>query len=193
MEIIVSILLGISLSAACGFRIFVPLLVMGVASRSGHIVLAPGFEWIGSIPAIVAFAVATGLEIIAYYVPWLDNLLDTVATPVAIVAGIIVMASCVSGMSPLFRWTLAVVVGGGAAGIVQGATALTRAASTATTGGLGNPLVSTAEAGGSFALSLMAIVVPALIGVVVIAVLIYAVRKIYSKMHTPPPRPCSPA
>jgi hypothetical protein len=185
METVIGILLGVSLSAACGFRIFAPLLVMSIASRAGHIALAPGFEWIGSAPAIVMFAVATGLEVTAYYVLWLDNILDMIATPAAVIAGIIVMASCVSGMSPLLKWTLAVVAGGGAAGIVQGATALTRAASTATTGGLGNPAVSTIEAGGAFVLSVLAIAVPALVGIVVLALLVLAVKKMSAKLRPP--------
>ena len=181
MEIIIGILLGISLSAACGFRVFVPFLVMSIASLSGNLTLAPGFEWIGSYPALVCFVVATGLEIAAYYVPWLDNLLDTIATPAAIVAGIVVTASCVSGMSPFLRWSVAVIAGGGAAGLVQGFTVLLRAGSTATTGGLGNPAVSSAEAGGSVALAGLAIAFPLIVGIAVIALLILAAKKVFAK------------
>ena len=108
-EIILAVGVGVSLSAACGFRIFVPMLAISIAARSGHLTLAGGFEWIGSWPAIVTFSVATALEIAAYYIPWLDNLLDTIATPAAAVAGIIVTAACVDGMSPLLKWSLAVV------------------------------------------------------------------------------------
>src|SRR5258705_403728 len=146
METLFGVCMGIGLAAACGFRVFVPLLVMSIASLSGHLTLAPSFQWIGSYPALIAFSVATALEIAAYYVPWLDHLLDTIATPAAIVAGTVVTASMISGMSPFLQWTLAAIAGGGAAGLVQGATVLTRAASTATTGGLGNPLVATEAA-----------------------------------------------
>ena len=183
MEIVVSICLGISLAAACGFRIFVPLLVMSIASRTGHLALGHGFEWIGSVPALVAFAVATGVELIAYFVPWLDNALDTFATPAAVIAGIVVMASCVSGTSPLLRWALAIVAGGGAAGIVQGMTVVARGASTATTGGLGNPVVSTVEAGGSVLVSVLAIAVPVVVGVAVILLLVFAVRKFMGRFR----------
>ena len=182
MEIIIGILLGISLSAACGFRVFVPFLVMSIASLSGNLTLAPGFEWIGSYPALVCFAVATGLEIAAYYVPWLDNILDTIATPAAIIAGIVVTASCVSGMGPFLRWSLAVIAGGGAAGLVQGATVIIRAGSTATTGGLGNPAVSSAEAGGSVALASLAIAFPLIVGIAVLALLFFAARKVFAKL-----------
>ena len=182
MEIIIGILLGISLSAACGFRVFVPFLVMSIASLSGNLTLAPGFEWIGSYPALVCFAVATGLEIAAYYVPWLDNILDTIATPAAIIAGIVVTASCVSGMGPFLRWSVAVIAGGGAAGLVQGATVIIRAGSTATTGGLGNPAVSSAEAGGSVALASLAIAFPLIVGIAVLALLFFAARKVFVKL-----------
>src|SRR5215471_8006470 len=117
---ILSICLGIGLSAACGFRVFVPLLVMNLASMSGHLTLAAGFAWIGSYPALIAFSVATVLEIAGYYIPWVDHLLDTIATPSAIIAGTIVTASVVTGMSPFLKWTLAVIAGGGAAALVQG-------------------------------------------------------------------------
>lgn len=179
METLLAIFVGIGLAAACGFRIFVPLLVMSIASLSGQITLSPEFDWIGTYPALAAFAIATIFEIAAYYVPWIDNLLDTVAIPAATVAGTIVMASAVSDMSPFLKWGLAVIVGGGVAGTVQGFTAITRIASTATTGGLGNSVVSTAEAGGSLVMSILALTVPVLAAILVLAILIVAYRKIY--------------
>ena len=108
VDTLLSVLIGVGLAAACGFRVFVPLLVMSLASRAevGHLSLGPGFAWIGSTPALVAFSVATLLEIAGYYIPWVDNLLDTVATPTAIVAGILVTASAVTDMSPFLRWSL---------------------------------------------------------------------------------------
>jgi hypothetical protein len=119
LEIVLSVLVGVGLSAACGFRVFVPLLVISIASKTAHLSLAPGFDWMGSWPALVAFSLATALEITAYYVPWLDNLMDSIATPAAIVAGVIATAACIGDMSPFLKWTLAVIAGGGAAGAVQ--------------------------------------------------------------------------
>src|SRR5580765_6236286 len=98
MDTLTSIFLGIGLSAACGFRVFVPMLVMSVASLSGHLTLAPGFQWIATYPALITFSVATAVEIAGYYIPWLDHLLDTMATPAAVIAGTIITASMVSGM-----------------------------------------------------------------------------------------------
>ncbi len=169
---LLSVLVGIGLSAACGFRVFVPPLVMSIAAISGHLTLGSGFEWIGTYPALVAFAVATVLEVIGYYIPWVDHLLDLIASPAAVVAGIIVAASTVTGMSPFLRWSLAIIAGGGVAGTVQALTGLTRVASTATTAGRGNPLVAPAEAMGSVAISVLAIVIPAVAAAAVVAILL---------------------
>ncbi len=160
MSTFLSVCLGLGLSAACGFRIFVPLLVMSAAAHSGYLELSQRFEWIGSTPALIAFAVATVLEIGAYYIPWLDNFLDSLASPVAVVAGVVVTASVVTGIDPFLKWTLAVIAGGGLAGIVQAATGSTRGFSLIATAGFGNPVVSTLEAGGAVLLSLVAVFVP---------------------------------
>lgn len=181
METLLSACLGIGLSAACGFRVFVPLLIMSIASLSGHLSLAHGFEWIGSYPALVSFSVATCLEIAGYYVPWLDHLLDTVATPAAIVAGTIITASMVADVSPFLKWTLAVIAGGGAAGMVQGTTVLVRGASGVTTGGLANPVVSTLELAGSIITSILALVAPVLVVILVAGFLFIFGRKVFRK------------
>jgi hypothetical protein len=163
METIFSILVGLGLAAAVGFRIFVPFLVMSVAATTGHLPLAEGFEWIGTTPALIALAFATGLELSAYYVPWLDNALDVIAGPATVVAGILVTASVVTDVSPFARWSLAVIAGGGIAGTLQGGSVLARAASTATTGGVGNFAVSTLELAGSLVTSTLAILWPILV------------------------------
>jgi hypothetical protein len=160
MELLLSICLGIGLAAACGFRVFVPLLGIGVAAHAGHLHLAEGMEWMSSWPALICFAVATVLEIVAYYVPWLDNLLDTIASPAAVIAGAVATASVVYDMSPFLRWTLALIAGGGLAIVVQSATVGVRGASTATTGGLGNFVVSTLELVLAIVTTILSIVLP---------------------------------
>ena len=182
METILCVCLGIGLAAACGFRVFVPFLIMSIASLSGHLQLAHGFEWIGTYPALITFSVATALEIAGYYIPWVDHLLDTVATPAAVVAGIIVTASVVSGMSPLLKWSLAVIAGGTAAGVVQGTTVLIRGASTLTTGGLANPLFATAELASSISLSMVALVAPLLVVVVLALFFAFFGRKAFNRL-----------
>ena len=181
MEILLSICIGIGLSAACGFRIFIPPLILSIASLSGHIQISHGFEWIGTYPALIAFALATVLEITAYYVPWLDNLLDSIAAPAAIIAGIVMSASVIGGISPFLKWTLAVMAGGGAAGIIQAFTTITRATSSATTGGLANFLVSTVEAIGSIFFSIISILWPILAIMILFVFISFIIMKIASR------------
>ncbi|MEP0773156.1 MAG: DUF4126 domain-containing protein [Acidobacteriota bacterium] len=168
--------LGIALAAAAGFRIFVPLLVLSAAALSGRVELTGGLEWMGSWPALIVFAVATVVEIAGYYVPWVDNVLDWLGAPLAVIAGTLLAASTLGDADPLLRWVLAVVAGGGAAGAVHALTALLRKLSSLATGGLANPVLSTAEAGGSLALSLLALVLPLLALGVLVAAVVLALR-----------------
>ena len=161
-ESFVSIALGLGLSAACGFRVFVPLLLISTAARYDYLALSPGFAWMESTAALVVFGTATALEVGAYYVPWLDNFLDAVATPAAVLAGVLASAAVFVEMPPLVRWSLALIGGGAAAGLIQGATVLLRLKSLALSGGLTNPLVSTAELAGSTITSVLAILLPIL-------------------------------
>lgn len=170
------------MSAATGFRIFVPFLIASIASLTGYLPLSPSFEWIGTYPALIAFGAATILEIAAYYIPWLDNILDSVATPAAFIAGAILMVAVVSGLPPLAKWALAIIAGSGAAGIVQTGTTVTRAASTTTTGGIANPVISTVEAGSSFGLSILAILVPVLAGLITIILLMWLGNRVFKKL-----------
>ncbi len=172
METLLSIGIGLGLAAACGFRVFVPFLVASIAAQTGYLSLAPGFEWVGTQPALYAFATATLLEISAYYIPWLDNALDAIATPAAVFAGMLVGAAVFTDLPPLFKWSLAIIAGGAAAGMVQGATGLLRLKSTTLTGGLANPVVSTLECAGSLVTAVMALAVPviALLLVVILCV-----------------------
>ncbi|WAL61281.1 DUF4126 domain-containing protein [Thermocoleostomius sinensis] len=179
METLLSLLLGISLSAACGFRIFVPFLVMSIAALSGHLTLDSGFAWIGSPAALLMFAIATVLEVGGYYIPWLDEILDVIATPTAVVAGTLTTASTITEMSPMLQWTLAIVAGGGAASIIQGLTDITRLTSSLSTGGVANPLLATMELITSTLLSIMAIALPLFTGVIVIGVLVFAAQKLW--------------
>jgi len=172
MDALVGVLAGLALSAAVGFRVFVPLLLAGSAARLGLLELTRDMAWLGSDAALVARATATVLEVSAYYVPWLDNLLDMVATPTAVVAGVIAWAAVTPELSPLLRWTLAVVAGGGAAGLVQSGTTLLRLHSSAFTAGLGNPVVATGELAGSVSLSVLAVVAPVLGAMLVVLMLV---------------------
>ncbi|MGB3512263.1 MAG: DUF4126 domain-containing protein [Microcoleaceae cyanobacterium] len=186
METLLGICLGVGLSAACGFRIFVPPLVMSIAAQSGHLELSQDFTWMGTPGATVAFGVGAFLEVAAYYIPWVDELLDIVATPTAVIAGSIITGSFVSDLSPMLQWTIGVILGGGAAGTVQGLTDVTRLASTSLTGGFANPGVSTMELLSSTVLSILAISVPvlaALVVILVIGLLLSAVQALHRRLR----------
>jgi hypothetical protein len=184
MDHLLSLAVGIGLAAACGFRVFVPLLVMSTAAYTGHLDLSSGFEWIGTLPALVAFASATVLEIAAYYIPWVDNLLDTVSGPAAVIAGTVVTASALTDVDPFLKWSLAIIGGGGVAGIVSGATTVLRGASTVTTGGVANPLFSTIEGFLALIVAALAIALP----LVALAVVFFAVYFLGKKLFGRTPR-----
>jgi hypothetical protein len=173
MDVALGICLGIGLSAACGFRVFVPMFIMSLAAKAGYLDLADSFGWMSSWGAVTAFGTATVLETGAYYIPWLDNLLDSVTTPAAIIAGAVATASVVTGTDPLIQWSAALIGGAGVAGTVQSSSVALRAASTLTTGGLGNFVVATIELVGAIVLSFVAMLLPifgAIIAVVLTAV-----------------------
>jgi len=180
LTVISSIALGLGLSAAAGFRIFVPFLCLSIAARLDFIELSSGFEFLEAWPTIIILSVATALEIGAYFVPWIDNLLDLIATPAALIAGILLTASVLGDVNPAVQWVIAIIAGGGTAGTVQGLTVLARGASLTSTGGLGNPAVSTAETSGSILTAILAILVP-LIAIVLVLIFIFLAGRIALK------------
>jgi len=183
IDIIFAICLGITLSAACGFRIFIPPLFLSAASLYGDVVLAPGFEWLGTYPALIAFAIATVTEAIAYYLPVIDNLLDAIEIPTAIAVGTALAASTLGDVDPLIQWTIAAIAGGGTAGIIEGFTVTTRLASTGLTGGTANPLLSTTEILSAATLSLLALTVPLLAAILVLGLLFLGIGRLVKWMR----------
>ena len=180
---------GVGLSATCGFRVFVPLLGLSLASKFGHLPLAPGFQWLGSWLAIVILAIATGIEIAGYYVPFIDNLLDTIATPAAALAGTAATAAVLSGVPQSIQWSLAVIAGGGAATAIQSGTVLVRGGTSAATGGTGNFLVSTGEMTAAIIGTIVSIVLP-FVAVAVLAVfLFFIIRKLVRRASPHPELP----
>lgn len=180
-QLVVALAAGLGLAAACGLRVFAPLLVLGLAARFGHLPLAAGFAWASSAPALVALGFATLLEITAYYVPWLDHLLDTIATPVAVMAGMLAVAAVAGDLPPWLRWSAAIIGGGGLAGLTQGASVLLRLKSTATTGGLANPIVATGEWVGAIALAILAVLLPFL-ALALIALTLFALFRLAHRL-----------
>ena len=185
IEGLIGLFIGIGLSATCGFRVFVPLLGMSIASFTGHLTLSQDFLWIGSLPALITFGTATVLEIVGYYIAWVDNLLDTIATPAAVVAGTMTTASMVGDVSPFLRWTLALIAGGGIAGLVQGSSVLVRGKSSLATAGIANPAVSTVELGAAVAGTIISIVLPVVAIILVFSIILLIIRRVYKKRKKP--------
>lgn len=181
VEIGISICLGIGLATAVGFRIFLPLLVLSIAGHYGAIPLAESWQWAGSTTAMITLGIATIIEIFGYYIPWFDNLLDTIAIPLAAVAGTAVMVATMADLNPVFTWALAIIAGGGTAAAIKGNTSALRLTSTATTGGVANPIVATMETGTSTIMSLLSVFIAPL-AFVFSLLLFYIIYRIYKKL-----------
>ncbi len=180
-ELITSIAIGIGLSASTGFRVFVPMLVASIAARTGILPLTESFQWLASWPAIISFGTATIVEILAYYIPFIDNLLDTITTPMAIVAGTLLVTSVLPVENDLLKWITGATVGGGAAAAVQGGSVLTRLASSKLTAGIGNPIVSTGENVAAIGSSILSLLVPFFIIAGFLLLFIYIIFKVRKK------------
>jgi hypothetical protein len=175
-DLALSIVLGIALAAATGFRVFLPMLIVSGAAYTGHLQLDDSFAWLGTRSALIMLSVAAAAEVLAYYVPVIDNLLDVLATPAAFVAGTIVSAAVMIDAPPMVKWTAAVIAGGGVAGLTQGLTGILRAHSTVLTGGLGNSVIATAELGGAVLISFLALAAPAAAIALVMLFMLVAIR-----------------
>lgn len=185
-EMLFSIFLGIGLAAAVGFRVFLPLLVLSISAYLDWFPLSESWIWAGSLTSVITLSVATLVEIFAYYIPWVDNLLDTIAVPLAAIAGTAVMMATVSDLNPLVTWSLAIIAGGGTAAVIKGNTAAIRLTSSATTGGMANPIVATAETGSSILMSFISILFAPL-AIILVLVIFYVLFKFYKKLHKKKP------
>jgi hypothetical protein len=186
VQLLPSLMLGIALSAASGFRIFIPLLVANLAGKFGVFALADNMVWLADTPVTIVLAVASVFELAAYYIPVVDNLLDTIATPAAVVAGTLISTSFLQIDDPIVQWGLGLVAGGGVAGTIQAGTSLLRLGSTKFTGGLGNNFLSSFENAMSVIVSLLAVWLPIFIGFIALYFVIWVWRKLYSRKAKSP-------
>lgn len=179
-----SIAMGIALSACCGFRVFVPMLGASFAAHQSWFTFTGDMLWMGSVPALVCFGTAAVLEIAAYYIPFVDNLLDTIATPLAVVAGTVLAASFlpIAELNPMLKWILAIVAGGGAAATVQTGTGLLRLASSKTTAGVGNSIVATGENAMAISGTLLSFIVPVVVAVIFLLLIGWILKKLVRRV-----------
>lgn len=184
-EIITAVAIGIGLSASAGFRVFVPMLVASIAAKTGLFPVTEGFAWLASWPAIISFGTATVVEILAYYIPFVDNLLDTITTPLAIVAGTLLVTSVLPIDNEFLKWITGLLGGGGVAATVQGGSVMTRLASAKFTAGAGNAVVATGEHAAAFGISLLALFIPVFIAIVILIVTAFLIFKFVKKLLLP--------
>lgn len=176
-DTLISIALGVGLAASSGFRVFLPLFALSLSAYFGMWPLNESWQWLASTNALIILGIAAITESLSYLIPFVDNLLDTIAVPLAGLAGTAVVASTAADLSPAVTWTLAIIAGGGAAAAIKGASATTRMASTATTGGLANPVFSVFETGMAVVMSVLSLFVPVLAVFLVVAVVFWLYRK----------------
>lgn len=183
LETISAVALGVGLSASAGFRVFIPLLVAGLASHFDMLPLGESFAWMGSLPALICFGVASVVEVLAYYIPFVDNLIDSIATPLSVCAGTLLMTSVFPAENEWMKWIMGLVVGGGTAVTIQSGTAITRLLSTKFTAGGGNPIVSTGEGVAATGFSIMSLITPILVAVIFVGFIAVFLRFVYHKLR----------
>ncbi|MDM1556465.1 MULTISPECIES: DUF4126 domain-containing protein [Chryseobacterium] len=186
LSYVISAFIGIGLSAATGFRVFLPMFAVSLASYFHWIPMSESFEWLAGLPALITTGIATVVEILAYYIPFVDHLLDTVSVPMATVAGSVLFASQFADLGTFPQWALALIAGGGTAATISSGFAGIRAASTATTGGLGNSVVGTTETAGAGIMTILAMVAPIIAAVLAIILLVLVIvygRKAWRKIR----------
>lgn len=178
--------IGIGLAAASGFRVFLPMFAVSLASYMGWIPMNDTFHWLAGLPTLITTGIATVVEILAYYIPYVDHLLDTISVPLATIAGSIMFASQFADIGTFPQWALALIAGGGTAAAISSGFAGTRAASTATTGGLGNSVVATTETAGAGIMSVLAMAAPIIAGIaaIILVIVVFILgKKIWNKFR----------
>lgn len=183
---IISAFIGIGLAAATGFRVFLPMFAVSLASYLHWIPMNDHFEWLAGLPTLITTGIATIVEILSYYIPLIDNLLDTISIPMATIAGSVLFASQFADLGTFPQWALALIAGGGTAATISSGFAGIRAASTATTGGLGNSVVGTTETAGAgimAVLAMMAPIIAAVCTIILIILIVFFGRKAWRKLR----------
>tara|TARA_B110000116_G_scaffold267774_1_gene280647 strand:+ start:805 stop:1389 length:585 start_codon:yes stop_codon:yes gene_type:complete len=182
---VVAALMGISLASASGFRVFLPPFLLSLAVRTDTLVSfdlsGTEFAIFDSNAAVLILGIACLAEFGAYYVPWLDNVLDTIASPAAVLSGIGMTSMVLVGSDPIIQWSFAIIAGGGSAGIIQATTVVIRGLSSTLTLGFGNSFVASGENIASIVLTIAALIAPiiaAIFAIIVISVLVRQAIKI---------------
>ena len=180
---IVAALVGLSLASASGFRVFLPPFILSLAVRTDTLdkyipdLSGTEFAIFDSNAAVVVLGIACLAEFGAYYVPWLDNILDTIATPAAVVSGVGMTSIALVGSDPIIQWSFAIIAGGGSAGVIQVATVAIRGLSSTITLGFCNSFVASGENIASVILTFAALIAPLLAAIFAIFIVVLLVRQ----------------
>ena len=182
---ILAALMGLSLASASGFRVFLPPFLLSIAVRTDTLVNLDlsdtSFAIFDSNAAVLVLGIACLAEFAAYYVPWLDNLLDTIATPAAVLSGVGMSSMVLVGTDPIMQWSFAIIAGGGSAGIIQLTTVAIRGLSSTLTLGFGNSFVASGENIASVVLTIAALLAPLIAAIFAIIIILLLVRQVIKK------------
>jgi hypothetical protein len=184
IQVLTSVAMGIALSACCGFRVFIPLLGTSVAGYLGWYVLPAEMQWMSTVTALLCFGTAAVIEVLAYYIPFVDNLLDTIATPLAVGAGTLLAASFLpfAEISPLVKWVLALLSGGAAAGTIQLGSGMVRLGASKFTAGTGNPVVATVENISAIGGTVLSFIIPVIIAVLLVLFILLILSQVINRL-----------
>ena len=189
-SVLTNVAMGIALSACAGFRVFVPMLAASIAAHFNIIDLPTDLEWLGGWPAMICFGTASIAEIGAYYIPFLDNILDTIATPLSIIAGTVLSFSIfpITDQEPMLRWGTALLTGGTAAGTIHLGTGLLRLFSSKATAGTGNVVLATTENAAAISGSVLSFIIPVVAAILVIILIGWIMVKFVGRIFKNKPR-----
>lgn len=184
LHYVAPILLGLGLSASTGLNTFLPLLLLAAAARFqvAGIELGDKFEWLTSDAAIITLIVACAIELVADKIPAVDHFLDAAGTFVRPVAGALASASVLTGVDPVVAAVVGIIVGAPTSLGMHTLKAGTRIASSATTFGCANPLISILEDIVSFSLSVVAIFAPIFVPIA-LALLVWALWRVMVRIR----------
>lgn len=169
-EVVPAVALAIALAACAGLRAWLPLLLAGLLARAGWLELGPAFQFLGSNRALILFGIATAIELLADKVPVVDHALDALSTVLRPAAGALLAAAALGRVTdPLSALALGTAIGAPAAIVPHAAKSMLRAASTTLTAGLANPALSLIEDGLAVALFALAVLVPLVVVILLIA------------------------
>ena len=154
-----SLFAAFGLSGAAGLNPWLPLFTSALLARLDVVELAAPFDTLSSTLGLVLLGALTAADFVGDKIPLVDHVLHLAGTVVAPVSGAILFAG-ETGLETDLPTLVAVLLGGATAGSIHAGGGAVRPVSTATTGGIANPLLSLGEDLTSLLLVVAAFVLP---------------------------------